>query len=75
MVSNPPMGRRVRVPDLRGLIAALFEVAARVLKPGGRLVFVNPVKLAPTDPSLRLEFRETVDMGGYDAYLERYRKG
>ncbi|MGH8046222.1 MAG: hypothetical protein ACREKL_03165, partial [Chthoniobacterales bacterium] len=33
MISNPPMGRRVPIPDLRGLIEDLFAVAGEVLKP------------------------------------------
>ena len=74
IISNPPMGRRVRIPDMQALFNDLFDVAACVLKPGGRLVFANPLKLEPRDPTLKLEFRETVDMGGFDVRLERYRK-
>ena len=74
IITNPPMGRRVRIADMQGLFADLFTAAARVLKPGGRLVFANPLKLEPRDPTLKLEFRETVDMGGFDVRLERYRK-
>ncbi len=39
IITNPPMGRRIRVPNLHQLISDLFRVAAEVLKPGGRLVF------------------------------------
>ena len=42
IVTNPPMGKRIPIPNLRGLIDELFAVAATVLKPGGRLVFANP---------------------------------
>jgi len=74
MITNPPMGRRVRVENLRGLIADLFAVAAAVLRPGGRLVFANPVNVEPTDPSLQLRRRQTVDLGGFDCRLEVYEK-
>ncbi|MCX7009535.1 MAG: methyltransferase domain-containing protein [Kiritimatiellaeota bacterium] len=74
IISNPPLGRRVRVPDLRGLFADLFTVAAQVLKPGGRLVFANPMRLEPDDPSLKLQYREVVDLGGFDCRLELYEK-
>jgi 23S rRNA G2445 N2-methylase RlmL len=74
VISNPPMGRRVRIPDMRALYETFFAVAARALAPGGRLVFPNPLRLAPKDPSLRLEFRQAVDLGGFTCALEKYRK-
>ncbi len=74
IITNPPMGRRIRVPSLFGLVGDLFAVAAQALKPGGRLVFVNPVRLDPKDPSLQLQSREVVDLGGFDCRLEVYRK-
>lgn len=74
VITNPPLGRRVRVKDLQGLIADLFKAAAMALKPGGRLVFANPLRLGPEDPSLKMEFRQPIDMGGFDCRLEMYRK-
>jgi predicted RNA methylase len=74
IITNPPLGRRVRVPNLRGMFADLFTVAADVLKPGGRLVFANPMRIEPSDPSLKLRFREVVDLGGFDCRLELYEK-
>ena len=74
IITNPPLGRRVRVKDLQGLIADLFQAAATALKPGGRLVFANPLRLGPEDPSLQMEFRQGIDMGGFDCRLEMYRK-
>lgn len=74
IITNPPLGRRVRVPNLRGLFADLFTVAADVLKPGGRLVFANPMRIEPTDPALKLRYREVVDLGGFDCRLEMYEK-
>jgi predicted RNA methylase len=74
IITNPPLGRRVRVKDLQGLFADLYEAASWALRPGGRLVFVNPLRTGPSDPSLKLEYRETVDLGGFNCRLEMYRK-
>jgi precorrin-6B methylase 2 len=72
VISNPPMGRRVRIDDLGGLYRELLRVAADVLRPGGRLVMVNPVTLADPDPRLRLATSEPVDLGGFTCRLERW---
>ncbi len=74
VITNPPMGRRIRVPNLRGMFADLFSVATAALKPGGRLVFPNPMRIEPRDASLKLEFQQIVDLGGFDCRLEMYRK-
>lgn len=74
IISNPPLGRRVRVPNLHGLFEDLFKVAAEVLRPGGRLIFVNPVRVEPKDKSLRRTYRQEVDLGGYDCKMEMYIK-
>lgn len=74
IITNPPMGVRIRIPDLRGLMADLVSVAATALQPGGRLVFPNPVRLAAIPPSLRLEYARPVEMGGFKCRLELYHK-
>jgi len=74
VVTNPPMGRRVRVPGLRRLFEDLFDVSATVLKPGGRLIFANPLTLEPKDGRLKLEYRQVVDLGGFDCRLELWRR-
>jgi 23S rRNA G2445 N2-methylase RlmL len=74
VISNPPLGRRVRVPNMHGLFTDLFKIASEVLRPNGRLVFINPLRLSSVDPTLRLESSRTVDLGGYDCRLEVYRK-
>jgi len=72
LITNPPMGMRVPIANLRGLIADLFTVAADVLRPGGRLVFVNPLHLENPHPALVLEARHVVDMSGFDCRVELY---
>ena len=74
IITNPPMGQRVPAGDIRELIEDLFAVAATALKPGGRLIFVNPLRMESPQPVLKLEFREVVDLGAFDCRLECYRK-
>lgn len=74
IITNPPLGRRVRVKDLQGLFDDLYDAASEALKPGGRLVFANPLRTGPTDSSLKLEYRQAIDMGGFECRLEMYRK-
>jgi hypothetical protein len=74
LITNPPMGRRVPIADLRGLMEDLFAVATTVLQPGGRLVLANPLPPETPHPSLQLRFRQAVDFGGFDCRLEMYQK-
>ncbi len=74
IISNPPLGRRVRVKDLRGLFGDFYATASRALKPDGLLIFANPLQMGPNDPSLKLEYSQTVDLGGFNCQLEMYRK-
>ena len=74
VMTNPPLGRRIRVKDLRGLIADLLLAASKALESGGLLIFTNPLRDGPSSPSLKLEYRQAVDLGGFDCQLEMYRK-
>jgi 23S rRNA G2445 N2-methylase RlmL len=42
VITNPPLGRRVRVKDMRGLIADLLLAASKALEPGGPAHFHQP---------------------------------
>lgn len=75
IITNPPMGKRVPIRDLGHLIEDLFSVAAEMLKPGGRLVFANPLRIESPQRSLKLQSRQVVDFGGFDCRLEVYVKG
>ncbi|HEY1171274.1 MAG TPA: methyltransferase domain-containing protein [Verrucomicrobiae bacterium] len=74
IISNPPLGKRVPIPNLRGLIYDLIDVAAMVLKPGGRLVFANPIPMENPPRLLKLRTRQVVDFGGFDCRVEKYVK-
>jgi 23S rRNA G2445 N2-methylase RlmL len=74
IITNPPLGKRVPIPNLRGLFEELFTVATLALRPGGRMVWINPLKIKPPASSLRLEFQQTVDLGGFSCRLELLRK-
>jgi len=74
IISNPPMGRRVPIHNLEGLIRDLFNVAARVLHPGGVLVFANPLSARPSDARLKLDTTQRIDLGGFDVHLEKFIK-
>jgi 23S rRNA G2445 N2-methylase RlmL len=74
IITNPPMGKRVPIPNLRQLISDLFTAAARHLKPGGQLIFANPVKLVPSHQSLKCDLTRLIDFGGFHCWLEKHSK-
>ncbi len=74
IITNPPLGRRVPIPDLKEMIGDLFALAAEVLRPGGVLVLANPVGSEwRGDARLRRDVSQRVDFGGFDCRIERYR--
>ena len=74
IITNPPLGRRVRVADIQGLFEEIFKLASVYLAPGGRLVILNPLKFESPDPLFKLESRHVVDAGGFDVRLEKWVK-
>jgi len=74
IITNPPLGKRVPIRNLDRLFYDLFSIASKMLKPGGRFVFANPMPIKPQDATLKQEFRQVVDFGGFDCHLEMYRK-
>jgi predicted RNA methylase len=75
IVTNPPMGRRVaRDGSLGDLLDRFVDQAARVLTPGGRLVWLSPLggqTAARAEANgLRVASRQSVDMGGFHAELQ-----
>lgn len=77
IITNPPLGRRVR-GDAPALLEQFAAHAARVLVPGGRLVWITPVprrtERAARHAGLRRTSTRTVDLGGYPADLERWER-
>lgn len=79
VVTNPPMGRRVlEGRDLDRLVADLVETVSRALLPGGRLVLLSPrprtsARVAEAR-GLQQAVETCVDLGGFDAWLQRFDK-
>jgi tRNA G10 N-methylase Trm11 len=75
IITNPPLGRRVPIHDLNGLIDDLVTTAALMLRPGGRLVLANPLPIKKQIKSgLHLDSSQVVDFGGFDCRVESYTK-
>lgn len=79
VLSNPPMGRRVRGEvGLEELLGGVVERAARALGPGGRLVLASPRPRATRQigeaRGLELAHAFRVDLGGFDAELQRFER-
>ena len=72
IITNPPLGRRVPIPNLPQLIQDLFEAAARHLVPNGQLIFVNPLNIVPKCEALKRDLSQLIDFGGFHCRLEKY---
>jgi 23S rRNA G2445 N2-methylase RlmL len=79
IVTNPPMGRRAsRTSGLADTLDRFVEHAAATLVRGGRLVWVAPwperSRSTALAAGLRLDRARIVDMGGFDAEMQRWLK-
>lgn len=76
VLTNPPMGRRVHRGDVGPLLDRFVDHAARVLAPGGRLVWVSPLPARTAARAARagLALARTidVDLGGFTGQLQRF---
>jgi 23S rRNA G2445 N2-methylase RlmL len=80
ILTNPPMGRRAsRFSGLADMLDRFVVHAASVLVPGGRLVWIAPwpmrSRAAATRAGLTLDWARVVDMGGFDAEIQRWSAG
>jgi 23S rRNA G2445 N2-methylase RlmL len=73
IITNPPLGKRVPIPDLKKLFEELFATVGKILPRGGRFVLVNPLRL-PAPAGMKMVFQQVVDMGGFNCQLEKYVK-
>jgi len=75
VVTNPPLGRRVRL-DAAALLVESLPNLARRLAPRGRLVWITPAPRKTTPVAERLKLRRVrsldVDLGGVRGRLERW---
>ena len=79
IITNPPMGRRAsRTAGLDEQLDRFVAHAAAALVPRGRLVWMAPwpqrSRAAALRAGLTLDWARTVDMGGFDAELQRWVK-
>jgi 23S rRNA G2445 N2-methylase RlmL len=77
IVTNPPMGRRAsRTSGLADQLDRFVEHAAATLVDGGRLVWIAPwparARAAAERSGLELDWTRRVDMGGFDAEMQRW---
>jgi hypothetical protein len=77
IITNPPLGRRVR-GDAGSLLEAFAKRVPALLAPGGRLVWITPATERTAavlrKGGLQLAFARDVDLGGYEARMERWDK-
>lgn len=79
VLTNPPMGRRVlRARGLSGVLCQVVRNVAAQLVPGGRMIWLSPfpdaTARAASDAGLEVERLGAVDLGGFDAELQRFRR-
>jgi predicted RNA methylase len=75
VITNPPLGRRVR-GDAGALLEAFAARVPRLLARGGRLAWITPAAERTANVlrrgGLELTFARHVDLGGYEARMERW---
>ena len=75
IVTNPPLGSRIRL-DAAALLAGALPNLARQLAPRGRLVWITPAPRETSPVAERLKLRRVrslgVDLGGVRGQLERW---
>lgn len=77
VLTNPPMGRRVlRQRGLSGVLCQVVRNVATQLVPAGRMVWLSPfpdaTARAASDAGLQVERLGAIDLGGFDAELQRF---
>jgi Putative RNA methylase family UPF0020 len=74
LLTNPPLGHRVAAPS--GLLEDVLGVAARILTPDGRMVWISPapdVTVATAQRlGLRVTYRQAIDLGGLRGEIQRF---
>jgi 23S rRNA G2445 N2-methylase RlmL len=79
-ITNPPMGRRSsRTVGLADMLDRFVAHVASLLVPGGRLVWIAPFsarsRAAAARAGLTLEWARVIDMGGFEAEMQRWVRG
>jgi 23S rRNA G2445 N2-methylase RlmL len=78
IISNPPMGRRVRRGDVAELLAAFCTRLPHLLAPGGRLVWASALPARTKQQArlvgLQVRVLGIVDLGGFSADIQEIRR-
>ena len=78
IISNPPLGRRVHRGEAQSLLCDALPNLARNLRVGGCLVWITPeprrTEGAAQRAGLQLERWQRIDLGGFAATAERWRR-
>jgi hypothetical protein len=79
VITNPPMGRRAsRTAGTDAMLDRFVTHAAGALAPGGRFVWIAPwpqrAREAAAQAGLTLDWSRVIDMGGFDAEVQRWIK-
>ena len=78
ILTNPPMGRRIRTEGTKNLLLRFVVRAANLLRAGGELVWYAPfpqeLQEAATAAGLTKKRGIAVDLGGFDVELQHFVK-
>lgn len=78
VLTNPPMGRRVKHHDAEKILVAFVNRLPKILEAGGRLVWISPFPEVLDPILLRNGFSKSfsvkVDMGGFAAEMQKWKK-
>jgi len=78
ILTNPPLGRRLHRGGVDALLCAFLGRAKKMLRPGGRLVWITPqpreTGVAARSAGLSLERHLAIDLGGLHGTVEVWRR-
>lgn len=78
ILTNPPMGRRIRMEGTKSLLVRFIGRAYAALSPGGSLVWYAPFPEALNTAAVAVGFRKkrglAVDLGGFEVELAHFVK-
>ena len=74
VVTNPPFGRRAKTADIVGLLEKFIEKLPRLIKPGGRLIWISPqpkrTRNILESVGFNMELSQPLNLGGIKVALQ-----